>query len=261
VPARPAGAASEGIDWVYGIHAVSALLTHAPQRVRRLLVSEAREDRRHAALLEQARTAGIAVERVAADVLQAQAAGAVHQGAIAQVEIPQPMDEYALQALVQRCARPPLLLVLDGVQDPRNLGACLRSADAAGVDAVIMPQRRAASLTAAAVKTASGAAASVPIAQVVNLARVLRWLKEQGVWVVGAAGNAPQSLWQADLAGPLALVLGGEGGGLRHLTRELCDQLISLPMAGVAESLNVSVATGVCLYEAQRQRRGGARLG
>jgi 23S rRNA (guanosine2251-2'-O)-methyltransferase len=242
-------------DWVYGLHSVRALLASAPARLRRVLMDSARRDRRHADLLAAARSAGVTVERVDAASLERLAPGAVHQGVLAEVEIPQPMDEHALALHLQRCAHPPLVLVLDGVQDPRNLGACLRSADAAGVDAVVIPMRRAAPLTAAAIKTASGAAAHVRVAQVVNLARVLRGLREQGVRVVGAAAEGRCTLWEADLSGPLALVMGGEGQGLRHLTRELCDQLVSLPMAGVAESLNVSVATGVCLYEAVRQRR------
>ncbi|MCC5869360.1 MAG: 23S rRNA (guanosine(2251)-2'-O)-methyltransferase RlmB [Gammaproteobacteria bacterium] len=262
--AQSADSAAGGLSWVHGIHAVGSMLAHHPQRLQRLLASESRHDRRLTALVEQAQAAGVPIERVPAEVLEAQAPGALHQGILAQVEIPAPMDEYALQALVQRCEGPPLLLILDGVQDPRNLGACLRSADAAGVDAVVMPSRRAAPLTATAVKVASGAAASVPIAEVVNLARVLRWLKDQGIRVIGTAGGAERPVWQAELAGGLALVVGGEGAGLRHLTRQLCDELVSLPMAGVAESLNVSVATGVCLYEALRQRslvtaaRGGA---
>lgn len=257
-PRRPAAEGADNaagaLSWVHGIHAVQALLANHPGRLHRLLASESRNDRRLAALIEQAQQVGVVIERVAAEVLEAQAPGVLHQGILAQVEIPAPMDEYALQALVQRCERPPLLLILDGVQDPRNLGACLRSADAAGVDAVVMPNRRAAPLTATAVKVASGAAASVPIAEVVNLARVLRWLKDQGIRVIGTAGGVEKPVWQAELAGGLALVVGGEGAGLRHLTRELCDELVSLPMAGVAESLNVSVATGVCLYEALRQR-------
>ncbi len=253
-PAEGADSAAGGVSWVHGIHAVQAMLATHPQRLRRLLASEARNDRRLAALVEQAQQAGLSIERVPAEALEALAAGSLHQGVMAQVEIPAPMDEYALQALVERCVRPPLVLILDGVQDPRNLGACLRSADAAGVDVVVMPSRRAAPLTATAVKVASGAAASVPIAQVVNLARVLRWLKDEGIRVIGTAGTAERPVWQAELTGGLALVLGGEGTGLRHLTRELCDEVISLPMAGVVDSLNVSVAAGICLYEALRQR-------
>ncbi|HHO68213.1 MAG TPA: 23S rRNA (guanosine(2251)-2'-O)-methyltransferase RlmB, partial [Gammaproteobacteria bacterium] len=146
------------------------------------------------------------------------------------------------------------LLVLDGVQDPHNLGACLRSADAAGVHAVIVPRDRAAPLNGAARKVACGAADAVPLVRVTNLARTLRGLRDAGIWIYGAAGDAPQTLYEADLSGPLALVLGGEGKGLRRLTREHCDGLIAIPMAGSVSSLNVSVAAGICLFEARRQR-------
>ena len=149
---------------------------------------------------------------------------------------------------------PPLLLVLDGVQDPHNLGACLRTADAAGVSAVIVPRDRAAGLTPTVRKVASGAAETMPLIQVVNLARTLRWLKERDVWIVGADDQAPKSLFEAPLSGALALVLGAEGPGLRRLTREHCDLLVAIPMAGAVESLNVSVAAGVLLFEAARQR-------
>jgi 23S rRNA (guanosine2251-2'-O)-methyltransferase len=159
---------------------------------------------------------------------------------------------------------PPFLLILDGVQDPHNLGACLRSADAAGVDAVILPKDRSAPLSATARKVACGAAETVPVIRVTNLARSLRAIRDAGVWLYGAAGDAQQSLYEADLSGPLALVLGGEGRGLRRLTREHCDVLMAIPMAGSVSSLNVSVATGICLFEARRQRwlaGGGSNAG
>lgn len=242
--------------WIYGLHSVVTVLARAPDRLRRVLVDGQRRDRRLEAVRQAAAEAGVALETVAASALDRLAEGAVHQGVLAEAEAPAPMDEHALLMRLEACAHPPLVLVLDGVQDPRNLGACLRSADAVGVDAVVIPMRRAASLTAAAIKTASGAAASVPVAQVVNLARVLRALRDLGLRIVGAAGEATQPVWAADLTGPLALVLGGEGEGLRHLTREHCDALVALPMSGVVASLNVSVAAGVCLYEALRQRQG-----
>ncbi|MCC5861355.1 MAG: 23S rRNA (guanosine(2251)-2'-O)-methyltransferase RlmB [Gammaproteobacteria bacterium] len=241
---------------MYGLHSVGTVLARTPERLIRVLVDAQRRDRRLEQLRAAVADAGLTLEVMAASELDRLAEGAVHQGVLAEVAAREPMDEHALMMRLEACAHPPLVLVLDGVQDPRNLGACLRSADAAGVDAVVIPMRRAASLTAAAIKTASGAAANVQLAQVVNLARVLRALREQGLRIIGAAGDAPHPVWSVELTGPLALVMGGEGEGLRHLTRQHCDAFVRLPMAGVVESLNVSVATGVCLYEALRQRRG-----
>jgi 23S rRNA (guanosine2251-2'-O)-methyltransferase len=171
------------------------------------------------------------------------------------------LGEGALDDLLDRLDGPPLLLILDGVQDPHNLGACLRTSDAAGVSAVIVPRDRAAGLSPTVRKVASGAAESVPLIQVTNLARTLRWLRERGIWVIGTDDQATKSAYQVDLKGPLAIVLGAEGAGVRRLTRENCDDLVSLPMLGVVESLNVSVAAGVLLYEAVRQRSGGQRGG
>ena len=166
------------------------------------------------------------------------------------------LSENELPQFLDGLGKPPLLLILDGVQDPHNLGACLRSADAAGVDAVILPKDHSAPLNATARKVACGAAETVPVVRVTNLARTLRAIRDAGVWLYGAAGEAQQALYDVDLSGPVALVLGGEGKGLRRLTREQCDLLVKLPMAGKVESLNVSVATGVALYEAVRQRTG-----
>lgn len=180
--------------------------------------------------------------------------GLRHQGVLARMQAPAPGNESDLLELLTGLETPPLLLVLDGVQDPRNLGACLRSADAAGVHAVVVPRDRAAELTAVARKTAAGAAESVPLFVVTNLARCLRELRSAGVWLVGLAGEAETDLYQARLTGPLAMVLGAEGSGLRRLTREHCDELLRIPMAGSVESLNVSAATAVCLFEALRQR-------
>ncbi len=242
-------------QWIYGLHSVGAFLARAPERLRRVVVDAQRRDRRLEQLRAAVADAGLSLDAVAGGELDRLADGAVHQGVLAEVTACEPMDEHALLMRLEACVTPPLVLVLDGVQDPRNLGACLRSADAAGVDAVVIPMRRAASLTAAAIKTASGAAAHVPLAQVVNLARVLRTLRDHGLRIIGAAGDAPGPVWSAELTGPLALVMGGEGEGLRHLTRQHCDELVKLPMAGVVASLNVSVATGVCLYEVLRQRQ------
>ncbi len=240
--------------WVVGVHPVAALLVRAPERVIELVFADTRHDARMAALVADGEAAGVAIRTMAADALQALADGAAHQGVAARVSPVVPLDESALLDHVDALTGPPLLLVLDGVQDPRNLGACLRVADGAGVNVVVVPARRAAPLTTAAVKAASGAAALMPIARVTNLARTLRALSDRDIRLVGTSGEATTSLYAADLSGPLALVMGGEAGGLRRLTGECCDLMVALPMRGVAESLNVSVATGICLYEALRQR-------
>ena len=178
-----------------------------------------------------------------------------HQGIVAQTLVHSPLGEDALLQILNQLVQPPLLLVLDGVQDPHNLGACLRTADAAGVDAVIAPRDRAVGLTPVVCKVASGAAERVPFIQVTNLARTLRSLcEDHNIWIIGTAGDADTSLYRSDLTGPLAIVMGAEEKGMRRLTREQCDSLVFLPMAGAVESLNVSVATGVVLYEAVRQR-------
>jgi len=238
----------------YGIHAVRVALSRHPASVRRLLVAAGREDGRLGALRSLAEQAGIPVVETEARRLDGLAGGERHQGAVAELvqraTDPETLLEEALEA-----AAPPLLLVLDGVQDPHNLGACLRSADAAGVAAVIVPRDRAAGLTPVVRKVAAGAAETVPLVAVVNLARTLRGLRERGIWLVGTDGAAERTLYESDLTGPLALVMGSEGEGLRRLTRDCCDQLVSIPMAGAVESLNVSVATGVVLFEALRQRR------
>ena len=253
---RVSRAASDPVT--YGIHAVRVLLMRSPRRLRRLLLLARRDDRRLGELRQLAERAGIPVTATDEAELAALTHDGRHQGAVAVLAAesagatdPETRLEEALAAVVG----PPLLLVLDGVQDPHNLGACLRTADAAGACAVIAPRDRAAGLTPSARKVAAGAAETVPFIAVVNLARTLRALTERGIWVVGADDQAPASLYDADLAGPTALVLGSEGAGLRRLTRECCDQLVAVPMAGGVESLNVSVAAGVLLYEAVRQRK------
>ncbi len=259
------------MGYVYGIHAVDSLLRHQPRTVRQLWVREGREDRRAAALLELARNQGVPVAQGSRQALDEMVDGR-HQGVVAEVlEEPAGSDgsnlwrEEALLALVETRAAagdpPVLILVLDGVTDPHNLGACLRSADAAGVDAVVLPRDRSADLNATVRKVACGAAEAVPVVRVTNLARTLRALKERGVWLFGTAGEAGQSLYENDLTLPMALVMGAEGSGLRRLTREVCDHLVNLPMAGSVGSLNVSVATGICLFEAVRQRAAGAGSG
>ena len=246
------------LERIYGLHAVRALLTRRPQAVARLYVQSGREDQRLKELLKLAAGAGVAVESRAAGALSDLSSGAPHQGVVAEVTPAVALDEDALiEGVGQRIDSgegPPLLLVLDGIQDPHNLGACLRTADAAGVDFVIAPRDRATGLTPAVRKVAAGAAESVPFVQVTNLARALREIKDLGVWLVGTSDQAEASLYRADLKGPLGVVMGAEGQGLRRLTRELCDVEVCLPMRGMVESLNVSVATGVVLYEALRQR-------
>lgn len=238
---------------VWGLHAVREVLARAPERVLEMWVLGGRADDRMADVVALAREQGIACQEVRRDTLDGMAGGGSHQGVVARLAAAVPLDENDLEALLDRVQGPPLLLVLDGVQDPQNLGACLRTADAAGAHAVITPRDRAVGLTPAARKAAAGAAETVPLVRVVNLARCLRSLKDRGIWLVGAEAGAP-SAFAADLAGPLALVLGGEGGGLRRLTRETCDLLVSLPMKGSVASLNVSVAAGALLYLALSRR-------
>jgi 23S rRNA (guanosine2251-2'-O)-methyltransferase len=241
----------------YGIHAVRVLLSRQPGRVRRVLLAGGRDAGRLAEVRALAQQAGVQVASVELAQLDKLAEGERHQGVVAEI-VPRAGDpETQLEEALEAAGPVPLLLVLDGVQDPHNLGACLRSADAAGVAAVIVPRDRAAGLTPVVRKVAAGAAESVPLVAVVNLARTLRDLKQRGLWLVGTDDAADKTLYEADLRGPLGLVMGSEGEGMRRLTRECCDQLVSIPMAGTVESLNVSVAAGVALFEAVRQRSSG----
>ncbi|MEH6549036.1 MAG: 23S rRNA (guanosine(2251)-2'-O)-methyltransferase RlmB [Pseudomonadales bacterium] len=239
---------------LFGIHAVSMVLKRGPRRARQLWLLTGRDDQRVAEVRELAIEAGVKISQASRAELDAMVEGN-HQGAVLEASPAQALDEKALMAILDKQDATPFLLVLDGVTDPHNLGACLRSADAAGVDAVIVPKDNAASLTPAVRKVACGAAETVPFVTVTNLARTLDKLKERGVWLAGAAGEASQSIYQSDFTGSLAIVMGAEGAGLRRLTRERCDFLINIPMAGTVSSLNVSVATGVCLFEAVRQRQ------
>ena len=241
-------------DYLYGLNAVQAVLEHSPKGVSEIWVDAKRHDKRMAGILALAESAGVTVHSVDKRELETMAPDGRHQGVVAKAEAPKVYSETELDALLDRLDAPPFLLILDGVTDPHNLGACLRSADAAGVQAVIAPKDRAASLTPTAIKVSSGAAQTVPFVQVTNLARCLRDLKERGIWLVGLDGYAEQTLHETDLKGPLAIVMGAEGQGLRRLSREHCDFLVNIPMVGSVESLNVSVATGVCLFEALRQR-------
>jgi 23S rRNA (guanosine2251-2'-O)-methyltransferase len=239
-----------------GLHAVRAALRHGAGQIVILHFDPARRDRRLRELLELAREAGVQPQPMDRSGLDRLADGGNHQGVVAEARVPAALDETALDRLLDGLGHAPLVLVLDGVTDPHNVGACLRSADGAGVDAVVAPRDRAGGLTPVACKVASGAAESVPFVQVTNLARTLRHLQDaHRLFVVGAAGDAGASVYDVDLTGPLAIVVGSEGEGLRRLTGETCDQLVRLPMAGRVESLNVSVAAGILLYEAVRQRR------
>ena len=240
---------------VYGLHAVRAVLMRRPGDVIHLTLTQVRDDARHRELHRLAKEKGLQPELASAVELDRLSGGSAHQGAIAEVRPSAAMNENGLLDLLVAAPSPALVLVLDGVTDPHNLGACLRTADAAGVVAVVAPRDRAVGLTPAVRKVATGAAETVPFAQVTNLARALRDLKSAGLWIVGSAGDAERELYAADLTGPLAVVMGSEGQGLRRLTRECCDFCVRLPMQGAVESLNVSVATGIVLFEALRQRR------
>jgi 23S rRNA (guanosine2251-2'-O)-methyltransferase len=237
---------------LYGLHAVRAVLERRPETI--LTAKILRGASGKLAELERALAGrGIALERVDRSHLDRLAEDGVHQGIVVEVAAAPEFSIGDFEALVLERGRAVRLLVLDGVEDPRNLGACLRTADAAGIDAVVVPRDHSAKLTATAVKTSTGAAETVPVFRAPNLARALAWLKEAGVWVVGADAEAPKSLYQTKLEPPVAMVLGGEGRGVRRLTRDLCDELVYIPMAGSVESLNVSVATGIVLFELLRQ--------
>jgi 23S rRNA (guanosine2251-2'-O)-methyltransferase len=235
-----------------GFHAVVSRLRQKPDTVSEIYVDAERNDGRARDLREMAKKAGVRVIPVDSKRLDGMSGGARHQGVVAQAE-PLDMPQF-IEDVLEELKEPPLLLILDGVQDPHNLGACLRVADGAGAHAVIAPKDRSVGLTTAAIKVASGAAEAVPYIVVTNLARTMRDLKERGIWLVGTADDAPKTIFQEKLDGPLGLVMGAEGEGLRRLTRDSCDLLVSIPMAGSVESLNVSVASGVCLYEVRRRR-------
>lgn len=241
--------------WIFGIHAVNELLRRRPSDLTQLLVQSSRTDKRLQLIRDLADQAGIALEELSKKEID-QRCGGAHQGVAALCVGSKPAgEEQDLMQLLDDLDRDPFLLVLDGVTDPHNLGACLRTADAAGVDAVIVPKDKSASLNATVSKVASGAAETVNFITVTNLARCLQSLKQRGIWLIGTADKTEKSLYQQDLTGAIALVMGSEGSGLRRLTRDSCDYLVAIPMAGELSSLNVSVATGVCLYEAARQRR------
>lgn len=242
--------------YIYGLHAVLAVLEREPEMVSKIWLENSRRDDKAKKILHLAHEANVKPERVKREVLNKLVGeNANHQGVVALSKTTPAGNEKDLMRLIENLTVPAFLLILDGVQDPHNLGACLRTADAAGVHAVIAPKDKATGLTSVVRKVACGAAETVPFIQVTNLARTIRDLQQSGVWMVGTSLEAEQDIYQADLKGPLALVLGAEGKGLRRLTAENCDSLVKLPMFGAVQSLNVSVSAGVCLYEAVRQRR------
>ena len=242
------------VEFVFGLHAVQTKLQRNPEQVQELWMQQGREDQRLQKLQVLAAEQEIATNIVPRKELDQRVKGR-HQGVVAACTPTPVKNESDLNELLKNLQEPAFLLVLDGVTDPHNLGACLRTADAAGVHAVIAPKDKSASLNSTVSKVACGAAESVPFIQVTNLARCLKSLQDQGVWITGTAGETDQLVYDASLTGPMALVMGAEGDGMRRLTREACDQLIKIPMAGEVSSLNVSVATGVCLFEAVRQRQ------
>lgn len=250
---------SDNTEIQFGLHAVLSALESDAKRIQEIIILKDRKDQRIQKVIDAARQNATKIRfqpRLEFDrILKKQdIPEARHQGVLALCTVMESLDEGDLETLLHGLKEPALLLVLDGVTDPHNLGACLRTADAAGVHAVIAPKDKSASLTSTAIKVACGAAEHVPFIQVTNLARTLKYLQQSGVWIIGTAGEATQSVHQAKLTGAMALVMGAEGDGMRRLTRDTCDDLVFIPMQGSVSSLNVSVATGVCLFEIVRQR-------
>ncbi|MCC5089507.1 23S rRNA (guanosine(2251)-2'-O)-methyltransferase RlmB [Xanthomonas campestris] len=243
-------------QWIVGVNAVASSVENDADNVREVLIEAGSKNPRLTEIEEQARRKGIDVRRVNTQALDGVGGQVRHQGVAARYAAARLWAENELEGLVESAQGRALVLILDGVQDPHNLGACLRSAAAAGVTAVVIPKDKSATVNATVRKTSAGAADRIPVVAVTNLARCLRDLQKQGVWLYGLAGEAEASLYSVDLRGNVGLVLGGEGDGLRRLTREHCDGLVKIPMPGDIESLNVSVATGVTLFEAVRQRLG-----
>lgn len=241
----------------FGIHAVNSIIERQPERFVEVFILKGRNDERIDPIVSQLRKFGVSVQFVHRKVLDDKSNNEQHQGIVAVVKPLKVLDETDLDQIIsvaEEKKEPLFLLILDGVTDPHNLGACLRTADAAGVNAVIVPKDKSASLNPTVAKVACGAAETMPLIQVTNLARSMREIQERGVWIVGTAGETELNIYQAKLTGSIALAMGAEGKGLRRLTREHCDELIAIPMAGSVSSLNVSVATGVCLFEIVRQR-------
>ena len=239
---------------LYGLHSVQAALDYSPKKIHKAWVDSGRQDKRLTQAVDDLLALGIEPEKVDRKKLDRMADNNNHQGIVIEVEMPGELSESDLKAAVENLSETALFLVLDNVQDPHNLGACLRTADATGVHGVIITKDNATGITPTVCKVASGAAETVPVYQVTNLSRTLRWLKGEGLWIMGAAGDTAETIYKTDFTVPMALVVGAEGKGLRRLTREQCDVLVSVPMLGQVDSLNLSVATGVLLYEAVRQR-------
>ena len=239
---------------LFGLHSVQAALDYSPKKIHKAWVDSGRQDKRLTQAIDDLLALGIEPEKVDRKKLDRLADGSNHQGIVIEVEMPGELSESDLKTAVENLSETALFLVLDNVQDPHNLGACLRTADATGVHGVIITKDNATGITPTVCKVASGAAETVPVYQVTNLSRTLRWLKGEGLWVMGAAGDTARTVYKTDFTVPMALVVGAEGKGLRRLTKEQCDMLVSVPMLGQVDSLNLSVATGVLLYEAVRQR-------
>jgi 23S rRNA (guanosine2251-2'-O)-methyltransferase len=246
------------MDVIFGLHAVTSMIEQHVARVQEICISKDRKDKRVQKIIELAREKSLKIKfmdrRVFEQCLAKIEGEKKHQGVFVRCSQVETFDEQDLSRIINEKVGDKLFLVLDGVTDPHNLGACLRSADAAGVDAVIVPKDKSAALNSTAVKVACGAAETVPLIKVTNLSRTLKELQDQGVWVYGTAGEAKETIYDTNMKGSVALVMGAEGDGMRRLTRDSCDHLIKLPMAGSVSSLNVSVATGVCLFEIVRQR-------
>lgn len=245
------------VELAYGIHSVAAILQHEPERVIEVYVLKGRDDDRVVPIVADAQSLGVSIQYMSRKALDDKSEGEQHQGIMAKVKAGKQKDESDLKDIIDAkvaAGKAPFLLILDGVTDPHNLGAVIRTADAAGVDAVIVPKDKSAKLTSVTRKVACGAAEVMPLIVVTNLARTLKMLQDEQVWIIGTAGEAEQDVFQMKFDGPLAIVMGAEGSGMRRLTREHCDQLVKIPMAGTVSSLNVSVATGVILFEAVRQR-------
>ncbi|MDF7667252.1 23S rRNA (guanosine(2251)-2'-O)-methyltransferase RlmB [Orbaceae bacterium ESL0727] len=242
---------------VYGTHAITALLARSPERIIEVYLAKGYEDKKRLPLLQELEQLGLSIKIANRQWLDEQTKSGVHQGIMAFVKESRGYHDNDLPTLIAQ-SKTPFILILDGVTDPHNLGACIRTADAVGIDFIIVPKDRSAPMNATVQKVACGAAESIPVVRVTNLARTMRLLKEEyQVWIVGTAGEAKNTLYQTHLGTPntsLALVMGAEGEGMRRLTKEHCDELVSIPMAGIVSSLNVSVATGVCLFEIVRQR-------
>lgn len=241
-------------ELIFGLHSVQAILKTAPQRILTLHVLQGRNDQKLQKILQQAQTNQISVNSTSRQKLDEMVQDENHQGVVAVCNPGEIQDEIFLFKLLENLTEPAFLLILDGVTDPHNLGACMRTAEAAGVHAVVAPKDKSAGLTSVARKVACGAAEVLPFVSVTNLARTLKKLQDKGVWLYGTSGDAEKSVYETDLKGSIAILMGAEGDGMRRLTTETCDYLMNIPMAGMVSSLNVSVATGVCLFEAVRQR-------